>query len=401
MPRLRSVEAFALPDGDVSQVGLRDRSGLSDILLTISQPALHILSLMDGAHTLEMIQEAFESQYGQPVSRESLHYMADQLEKAHFLEGEAFETFYGERLAAFRAEGVCGQTDPQVYGLGDDGPTELDRILESTQPVQVDGRVCGLVAPHLDYPRGEPCYALAYAALCGLDPPDRVVLLGTNHFGRSSSVVGTASDFVTPFGTTAVDHAFLDRLESRCGDLRQFELDHQLEHSIDLQVVWLQHIFGAGNFEIVPFLCPDPCGLSGTHPHDGAGVDLREFADSLAACLSDGSESTLVIAGADLSHVGAAFGDDRHLDEPYLAEVGEHDRCALSLIENRDPDGMVQFISSSHNQTNVCSAGCLFALARALPHAEAKLLGYHQAVDQATQTCVSCAALVYTDNNHG
>ena len=45
-------------------------------------------------------------------------------------------------------------------------------------------------------------------------PPGRVILLGTNHFGRSSSVVATDKDFQTPWGVLENDRAFLRRLQT-------------------------------------------------------------------------------------------------------------------------------------------------------------------------------------------
>ncbi len=182
----------------------------------------------------------------------------------------------------------------------------------------------------------------------------------------------------------------------RCGDLRAGELDHLHEHSIELQVAWLQHLFGAESFKIVPLLCPDPCGLTGTAPLDGRGVDLREFARALGALVDEDDADTLLVAAADLSHVGAAFGEERRLDSAYCSEVRELDQRGLACIQNADPEGWLRHFSLRGNPTNVCSAGCIFALATALADAEVTLLGYHQAVDQATQTCVTCSAVAFT-----
>jgi len=222
------------------------------------------------------------------------------------------------------------------------------------------------------------------------------VILGTNHFGRSASVVTTGSDFATPLGTTHTDTDFIERLEERCGDLRAFELDHLREHSVELQLAWLQHLFGADSFELAAFLCPDPCGPTGTAPAAGNGVDLRDFAQTLGAIVAEDARDTLLVAGADMSHVGANFGDDRRLDDEYLRKVRDHDETALSLLASEGTEGWLRYLAQDGNPTHVCSVGCVFALAAALDGASATRLGYHQAVDLATQTCVTCAAVVYT-----
>ena len=200
---------------------------------------------------------------------------------------------------------------------------------------------------------------------------------------------------MTPFGLTRTDVGFIERLEAHCGDLRQHELDHGREHSIELQVAWLQHLYGAQEFEIAPFLCPDPCGPTGTAPYDGRGVDLREFAVALGDLVAESPGDTLIVAGADLSHVGPGFGDDQPLDDACLREVRARDQQALARLAEEGPEGWVRCIAENDNPTRICSAGCIFALAVALPHASPTILGYHQAVDPQSQEGVTCAAIAF------
>ena len=56
---------------------------------------------------------------------------------------------------------------------------------------------------------------------------------------------------------------------------------------------------------------------------------------------------------------------------------------------------MVGCIADENNPTQVCSAGCIFALATALPDAEATILAYHQAVTREIHNCVTCAAVAF------
>ena len=322
--------------------------------------------------------------------------MLGHLEAAHFLEGAEFESYYESLLLEYRDRAVRGMPHAESLGITDGSGAVFEEMLAEAEPVELAGEVVALIAPHLDYPRGRPCYAAAYATLRGRATPDRVVILGTNHFGRSTSVVATANDFATPLGISRTDTAFLERLEGRCGNLRAYELDHVGEHSIELQVAWLQHLLGADSFEMVAFLCPDPCGPTGTAPAGGTGVDLREFATALGEFIADDPGDTLIIAGADLSHAGASFGDDRILDEAFLQEIRERDERALGRLAANDPDQWLQRIAEDDNPTRVCSAGCIFVLGKALPGASATILRYHQAVTQPTQVCVTCTAVAFT-----
>jgi predicted class III extradiol MEMO1 family dioxygenase len=103
----------------------------------------------------------------------------------------------------------------------------------------------------------------------------------------------------------------------------------------------------------------------------------------------------VVIAGADFSHVGQFFGDQRQLDDEFLAEVRTRDQDTLRRIEEGDAAAFRTCVAQGDNPTRICSAGCMFALLAALPDAQATVLGYHQAVEPSVQNCVTCAAVVF------
>lgn len=397
-PRLRPVEAIPLADGDEQKFAVRDPTGIAEAVLTMSPEALFILSLLDGEHTLAAVQEGFRARYSRQVDLSTLVHIVENLRSVHLLDGAEFEA----HIASLEQRYQDAPVRPSVYGreLGD--RDQLSAYMSRMVPPgngngNNEGLIVGLIAPHLDYPRGGPCYSEAYGALRGRPCPTRCVILGTNHFGRSTSVVATAKSFETPLGVTTVDIPFLADIERRCGhNLRESEFDHQREHSIELQVICLQHLFGAESLKIVPFLCPDPCGPTGTRPCDGRGVDLADFAQALAETTMQDVDDTLLIAGADLSHIGRQFGDTIELDEAYLSSIAQRDRGALSHLEVAQPQSFVRALAESGNDTRVCSAGCLFVVATVLQDARPKLLKYHQAFTEHDQTCVTCSAFVYS-----
>ncbi|RJP38190.1 MAG: AmmeMemoRadiSam system protein B [Phycisphaerales bacterium] len=397
-PRLRpTIEPvrLAAEDGEVT-FALRDASRLSDSVLGVSAGALHLLALMDGRRSVREIRADFARQTGLLIEAPVVERLVETLQEALFLEGDAFERHYDALVAAYRAAPARQVRNAEALGLcGDDGEP-FESILRDAPAVDLPGRPVGLIAPHLDYARGRPCYAAAYATLRDRPVPDRVVILGTNHFGRSTSAVATAADFVTPLGTTPNDRAFLDRLEEAVGPLRRFEFDHAGEHSVELQVMWLQHVYGADRFRIVPILCPDPCGPTGTAASDGIGVDLRVFASALGRLAAHDQAETLIIAGADLSHVGPQFGDPQRLDAAFLDAVRQRDERAIEAVRRNDAESFRVQVASEANPTRVCSAGCIFALLMALPHAEVHVLGYHQAVDDQGVCGVTCTAAALT-----
>jgi AmmeMemoRadiSam system protein B len=395
-PKLRPIEAFPLDGEMAGMIGVRDSSNLSPAVLTVSPGALQLMVLMDGEATCDQIRAKFMVTFGQVITTQTLDTVVQQLEQAHLLEGESFEAYYASLLEEYRTQPTRSMPSAAHQGIVDDSGDVFREILSEVEPRRLQGEPKGIIAPHLDYSRGRPCYAAAYATLRGRSTPDRVVILGTNHFGRSTSVVLTGKDFETPLGITPCDRELVHRLESRCEGLRDHEFDHAREHSIELQVAWLQHLFGADRFKMVPVLCPDLCGPTGTKPADGKGVDLADFARVLGEEIVADGRDTLLVAGADLSHVGMFFGEERQLDEAYLGEVRQRDRRVLDAIEANDPQAFLRCVRDGGNPTHVCSTGCIFTLTTVLPDAAATILDYHQAVVEGLQNCVTCAAVAFT-----
>jgi AmmeMemoRadiSam system protein B len=404
-PCLRPVEA--IPDPERGRVVLRDPTQLASGILVVGVAELTLLSLLDGRRSHREIQGEYARQTGQLLFSTELEALLEELGAGGFLGGPPFEGYYEGLAAEYLQAPYRPLRDRDGFGapaksLG----VYLDRALEEAGrggegEKPPSKRLAGLVTPHLDFPRGLPCYRDGYAALRrheGSLPSGarRVVILGTNHFGRSRSVVATSKDFETPWGVVPTDRPFLERLQAECGgSLAPYELDHLREHSIELQAVWLHHLFG-DRVRIVPFLCPDPSGPRGTRAGDAEGVDLREFALALGHLVRQDPTPTLLVASADLSHVGRYFGDEKALDERFLRSVRRSDGTALAFVDGNEPEPFRLHVAGTGNPTRVCSVGCLYALMVALgPEAEAQRLRYHQAVTEEIENCVTSAAYAF------
>lgn len=392
-PKLRAVEVVPRADDD-GRLVLRDPTGLAEGMVALNSQTLYIVSLMTGRHSRPDIQAHFTRRFGRMLFSDELDAIVRQLDAGLYLDSPRLTAHKRRLRDDYRAAAFRPLRDPS--SLAPDGHT-LDDYLDSllTSAAAHTDRVAGFVAPHLDYPRGGPCYVRAYRDLAARTDARRFILLGTNHFGETASVVGTRKDFETPWGVVPHDAAFMDALNAALGaDLCTGEFDHVREHSVELQVVMLKRVLRDRQFTIVPILCPDPCGATGTRPRDGHGPDLRKFAEALGALIAADSTPTCIIAGADLSHVGAYFHDPRPLDPATLAELRASDLAALRHVESGDPEAFRQTVASTDNSTNICSVGCIYALATALAgRATPRLRHYHQAVTHEIQNCVTCAAM--------
>ncbi|MCG3139003.1 MAG: hypothetical protein HJJLKODD_02876 [Phycisphaerae bacterium] len=397
-PRLRPVDVQVDGQPDDPRYVLTDPLRISQAMVTLSPAALQIAAWMDGTRTLEQLQQLTRQELDYHVELSQLRNLVHQLDLALMLEGPTFENYYVELLTRYRSAPTRRMDNIEGLGLHPDHVAEgIGQMFSNLEPPPpATGRLRGLILPHLDYPRGLPCYQKAYSRLLLDPPPQRVVILGTNHCGRSLEAVSTIQAFETPLGISRVDAEFLTRLESTCGlSIRTYELDHQREHSIELQVLLLQHFLGADRFQLVPILCPDICGPTGSQPRQVSGIDLLHLAQALRELLEQDGLKTLVMASADFSHVGRFFGDETALHPEFLEQVRLADEQLLGAIINHNADDFQQRLIERQNHTRVCSSGSIFTLLNALPATTATLLAYHQAVTWEADNCVTCAAVAF------
>ncbi|MFH0911985.1 MAG: AmmeMemoRadiSam system protein B, partial [Planctomycetota bacterium] len=325
-----------------------------------------------------------------------------QLEEALFLDSPHFQAFMKEVEEEYASSPLrTASCAGSVYPVN---VAELTRTLQAmidhaplSEAARWDspGVVRGAIAPHIDYERGHDGYGQTYRELCSIPKPKVVVILGTAHRPLAHRYSLTRKDFETPLGVLPNATAVTERL-ARSGeaDLFEGEIAHLYESSIELQVPFLQHIWGPG-ISIVPVLCGsladeiesgfDPC----------LTAETASFTRVLGEIAREQDGGLFLLASADLSHVGAAFGEERELDGAYLQEVEAVDRAYLSACLAGDAKGSIRELFGHKNRTGICSAACLHALLTALAPCEGRLLGYHQAANREIQNAVTFGAAIY------
>lgn len=106
--------------------------------------------------------------------------------------------------------------------------------------------ILGAVCPHAGYVYSGRVAAHVYAAL---PKADTYVLFGPNHTGYGSPVSVSTDTWKTPLGTLEVDRELAEGLAGSIVDVD--ELGHRYEHSIEVQLPFLQYRFDQ-NFRILP-----------------------------------------------------------------------------------------------------------------------------------------------------
>jgi len=164
------------------------------------------------------------------------------------------------------------------------GPKALPKVADSKLKQTV-----GLVSPHAGYMYSGPVAAHGYYHLALDGKPDLIVLFGPNHTGMGSGLaIMRDGVWQTPLGEVEIDTAAADAIvrESRLIDVD--ESAHMREHSIEVQLPWLQYLYGS-SFRFVPicFLMQDL-------------QSSREVGVAVAKALRD--KNALVIASTDMTH---------------------------------------------------------------------------------------------------
>ena len=149
---------------------------------------------------------------------------------------------------------------PAVAGLF--YPAEADELRNQVESLlaavgQPSRAPKAVISPHAGYIYSGQTAAHAYRALSARKtPPSRVVLIGPCHrVAISGLALPTSSAFETPLGKLEVDRGALAELAELPG-VSIDESAHAREHSLEVQLPFLQVVFGAG-FRIVPLVVGD------------------------------------------------------------------------------------------------------------------------------------------------
>jgi AmmeMemoRadiSam system protein B len=431
-PKLRRVRGFPVgaqtPDGKQQVLlGLADAQQISDKMVATVPAAQQILPLFDGSHTPGEVA----SEVGKGLTADFVESLIAQLDDAGLLEGPRFDAMLGAFRTQFDssdtlppgssmqlAEALAAQalgedaTDEQKEALAGEKLAEamdqwIDQALAKASDPSLDELPRAIVAPHIDYPRGWINYGAIWGRLRVTDRPDRVVILGTNHFGFATGVCGCDKGFESPFGVCAADTELIERLRSALGPedaerLFANRYDHEREHSIELQIPWIQHCLGkdeAGEYaKVFGVLIHDPAVNNG-ESYDGNGLALQPFVDAMKKVLAELPGRTLVVSSADLSHAGPAFGDQRQLAgddaeaQAFRQRIARQDQELLKFVVERRPDDLIASMAWQQNPTRWCSTGNLVAALKIVEPEEVKLLSYVAAMDPQGASLVSQAAL--------
>jgi MEMO1 family protein len=222
----------------------------------------------------------------------------------------------------------------QVEGcfLSTRGPGELP-----TRHRAPERKIRAAIVPHAGYEFSGPIAALAYSQIAGERPPESVLVLGVDHHAAGSGPALSNLPWTTPLGPTPID-------ERLCSELTRppvavDEAAHALEHSIEVQLPFLEYVLPHPRF--VPLQVP---------------FDTYAGLERVATVVADAvrGRDTLLIASTDFSH---------YVPAPVAERL---DRLAIDAILVRDPRALYDTVAA--NDISMCGIAPTTVLLAALAH---------------------------------
>jgi AmmeMemoRadiSam system protein B len=383
-PKLRGVQIHPIQHEGQEMLLLRDPLNLSGTSIAIPRPLAPLLALMDGSRDAAGLEAALQVRAGVRLAPGLLDKLLSDLDVAYLLENERFvqakaaalETY---RQAPFRALTLDGDSfAPRSDLAGAQLQAYIDGLPQA-EPVVEPRQIRGLVSPHIDYQRGGPVYAEVWrAAAQAAREAELVIILGTDHQGDLGTITLTQQSYATPWGVLRTDGEVVTALARALGEETAYreELNHRSEHSIELAAVWLHFIRRGEPVSLVPILCGSFAAFVAGEADPADHLPFATAVEVLQEAMA--GRRSLVVAAADLAHVGPAFGDRYGLDFVARAQLRQADEQLLAKVYAGDAAEFFAQIQAEGDRRNICGLPPIYLALRLLGETLGREAGYAQ-----------------------
>jgi len=197
---------------------------------------------------------------------------------------------------------------------------------------KIRGTLKGLVVPHAGFVYSGAIAAHAYGRLAEQGFAETFIILGPNHTGMGSGVsVITQGAWKTPLGTVSLDESLAQSIAT--GIIDQDPSAHTYEHSIEVQLPFLQYLGQGLTFEFVPI-----CMMMQDYE------TVQDVGDILAKAIQRSKKRIILVASSDFSHAGFNY----RSAPPSGMRVDEYatkqDTLAIQEILALDPQQLIETV---------------------------------------------------------
>jgi len=185
-------------------------------------------------------------------------------------------------------------------------------------------RAIGCVVPHAGWMYSGHVAGAVYAQLA---LPRRMIILCPRHYATGQPLaINVKGAWRTPLGDVPVDEELADALVRACPLLRDDDVAHHAEHSLEVQLPFLQHL--RGDFRMVPIAL----GTDRYQAFEDLGNAIAQVVQQAGG---NGAEDILIVASSDMNH----YENDavtRAKDQKAIAQILEMNPRGLYDVVRRE-----------------------------------------------------------------
>ncbi|SDO99488.1 AmmeMemoRadiSam system protein B [Desulforhopalus singaporensis] len=167
-------------------------------------------------------------------------------------------------------------------------PQALSQTLQDLFPTEKQEKTAarGVVSPHAGYVFSG---GVAAKTLSMIDIPETVLVIGPNHHGRGAAVALSGEDWNMVTGIVPNASGLTAALNSHCDLIQTDELAHRDEHSLEVQLPFLQALQKNLTFSamVVSRLSYQQC---------------TEVGEAIARAITEYGKKVLIVASSDMNH---------------------------------------------------------------------------------------------------
>ncbi|MEM0140172.1 MAG: MEMO1 family protein [Ferroplasma sp.] len=204
-------------------------------------------------------------------------------------------------METIREPYVAGAFYPDNY---DQLKQDVGKLLEC-ETIHIDySKLIGIIVPHAGYAYSGHTAAYAYNIIKEVKKRP-FLIIGPNHYGypRYPSIYSNGY-WNTPMGDAEIDSALAQKILNKSDIIKDDKESHNVEHSIEVQLPFLQYIFNH-NFKFVPLIL---------------GKQSPDIARDIAETIETMDEKPLIIISSDLNHY-LPFDRNNELDDIIIKDI--------------------------------------------------------------------------------
>ena len=248
-----------------------------------------------------------------------------------------------------RSPVVAGQSYPG-------SPGGLRRMIESMLDKKAEKvEAIGLVSPHAGYIYSG---AVAAAVISRVKFKETFVILGPNHTGRGKAFsIMSEGTWRTPLGDIEIDSELGKRILATSSCLEEDHMAHQFEHSLEVQVPFLQYF--KPDVRIVPVVIGH-----------ASGALYKKIGSELAGAIKESKKGVIILASSDMTHY-----------EPHETARRKDSQAIEAIIDLNEDELLRRVYEFDISMCGYAPAVSLISAAKDLGAKKAELVKYQTSGD--------------------